>query len=123
MATMNQDNLVKNLQDRNTAKQDRLAASGYRAGMRVPPTVLSHPWRLVSPGSHAEPEPMPQSAIGASTLTATIAKQVCRPTASRSGSPATGRPSSPPFTVQTAVNGLAGHEPAGESVAAYRSGR
>ena len=36
MAKINLDNLVKNLQARNTAKQDRIAASGNLAGMRVP---------------------------------------------------------------------------------------
>lgn len=56
MATKIQDNLVAtNLQARNEAKQDRNATSGNRVAMPMPPAVLSHDWRLVSPDSHPVP--------------------------------------------------------------------
>ena len=41
MAMNNQDMNVKTLRTRNAAKQDRIAASGSLAGMRIPTAVLS----------------------------------------------------------------------------------
>ncbi len=99
MATINLDNLVNNLQAGNTAKQGRLAASGYLAGVRVPTAILSHPWRPMSPGSHTEPEPMTRSTMSVSTLTALTVKRAGRSAASRSGIPATSRTSAAPSTV------------------------
>ena len=138
MATINLDNLVKNLQAGNTAKQGRIAASGYLAGMRIPTAVLSHPWRLVSPGSHAEPEPMPRSTMSVSTLTALTVKRAGRSAASRSGSPASSRTSAAPFTVfptsarhdclsdvcrETRPDGLTGRQPGRGLAPAYSSGK
>jgi len=138
MATINLDNLVKTLQCRNTAKQDRIAASGNLAGMRVPPAVLSHPWRLESPGSHSEPEPLLRSAISVIALVVMAVKRAGRSAASRSGFPATSRTSTAPFTVfqtgdrhdclsnvcaEPRMNGLAGYQPGRGRVHAYSSGK
>jgi len=138
MAKINLDNLVKTLKARNTAKQDRIATSGSLVAMRVPPAVLSYPWRFVSPGSQTEPEPMSRSSIGVVTLTGLTAKRAGRPTASRSGFPATSRTSSKPFGAfqksdrhdclsnvcrETHCDGLAGHEPGSGTAPASSNGK
>jgi hypothetical protein len=91
------DQMVKNLQAVN-AKQGRIAVSGNLAGMRIPPAVLSHEWRLGSPGSHAEPDPKSRSAVDAKAYTAMAVTRAGRSAASRSGSLATSRTSPRPFT-------------------------
>ena len=138
MAKINLDNLVKTLTARNTAKQDRIATSGSLVAMRVPPAVLSHQWRPVSPGSQSEPEPMSLSTIRVVTLTGLTAKRAGRPTASRSGFPATSRTSSKPFGVfqtndrhdclsdvccETRRDGLAGYRPGRGTAPAYSNGK
>jgi hypothetical protein len=138
MAKINLDNLVKTLTAGNTAKQDRIAASGNLVAMRVPPAVLSHSWRCVSPGSQTEPEPSSQSTIGVATLTGLTAKRAGRPTASRSGFPATSRTSSKPFSVfqtddrhdcqsdvcrETRQDGLPGYQPGRGTAPAYSNGK
>jgi hypothetical protein len=50
MATMNLDNLVINLQARQTAKQGRIAVSEHRV-LPMPPAVMSPVWRHPSPSS------------------------------------------------------------------------
>jgi hypothetical protein len=138
MATINLDNLVSNLQDRATAKQGRIAASGNLAGMRVPLAALSHAWRPMSPGSHTERDPMSRPTPSATTLTGVAVKRAGRSAASRSGFPATSRTSSALFTVlptnvrhdclsnvcrEPRPNGLAGHQPGRGMAPAYSSGK
>lgn len=138
MAKIILDNLVKTLTARNTAKQDRIATSGVLVAMHVPTAVLSHQWRPLSPGSQAEPEPMSRSTIGVVTLLAMTAKRTGRPTASRSGYPATSRTSSRPFSAfqpndrhdclsnvcrETRRDGLAGHQPGHGTAPAYSNGK
>lgn len=86
MAQMKLDKMVKTLQVRSVTMQDRIAASGNLAGLRFPPAVLSHEWRLVSPDS-SELDPPTRPVVGAIAPTGG-AKRAGRPAASRSGSPA-----------------------------------
>ena len=96
MAQMKLDKMVKTLQVRSVTMQDRIAASGNLAGLRFPPAVLSHEWRLGSPGS-SELDPPTCPVVGAIAPTAG-AKRAGRPAASRFGSPAvTSRANAAPF--------------------------
>ncbi len=139
MAKINLDNLVKNLRVRHAAKQDRIATSGNLGTPVMPTAVLSPEWRPMSPGSHAEPEPMPRStSIGVTTLKRLAAKRTGRLDASRSGFLASSRTSSMPFRVfqtgdrhdclsnvcrETRRNGLAGYQPGRGTAAAYSNGK
>ena len=98
MAQFNRNTVVKTLQARNAAKQDRNGTSGSLNGMRIPPAVLSHAWRHVSPDSRTDSEPQSRLVVSPA-LTATAVKRAGRPAANRSGLPAfISRASSAPFT-------------------------
>jgi len=90
---------VKTLPNRNAAKQDRIAASGSLAGMRIPPAVLSFEWRRVSPGSRYEPELRSQPTVCVTALTAVAVTRAGQLAASRSGFLASSRTDSRPFHV------------------------
>ncbi len=120
MTTINLDNLTI-LRTVTTVKQARVDLSGNRMGM--PPVVLFHPWRLVSPALHPQSEP---SSSYAALLAATSKPVKPARDAGRSGASATCGTSADPFTahrddarldcqstacIDDAANGLAGYRP------------
>jgi hypothetical protein len=138
MAMNNLDMNVKSLQIRNAVKQDRIAASGSLAGMRIPPAVLSPEWRLVSPGSQPEMEAPSQPIVGVTTLTAVAVKRAGQLAASRSGFLASCRAASRPFHAfqlndihdclsdgcrGTQRDGLTGYQPGYTTARPYSQGK
>ena len=139
MAMNKLDKMMKTLQARNTAKQDRIAASGSLVAMRIPPAILSPEWRFVSPGSHTEPEPKSLPSECVKTLTATAMKRAGRLAASRSGILAVrSRTVSRPFSAfhqhdihdclshgcrDTQRDGLTGYQPRYGTAQAYSQGK
>jgi hypothetical protein len=140
MAMNKLDMIVKTLHTRNAAKQDRIAASGSLAGMRIPPAVLSHEWRLVSPGLHREQEPTSQPTVCVTVMTPTTmaVKRAGQLAASRSGFLASCRADSRPFNAfqqddihdclsngcrGTQGDGLTGYQPGDGTARAYSQGK
>jgi hypothetical protein len=138
MAMNNLDMNVKTLRNRNAAMQDRIAASGSLAGMRIPPAVLSYEWRRVSPGSRSEPESMSGPTVCVTALTAVAVTRAGQLDASRSGFLASSRTDSRPFNALpkhdihdclsdgcrgVQRDGLAGHQPQRGTARAYSQGK
>jgi hypothetical protein len=138
MAMNKLDMNVKTLPTRNAGKQDRIAASGSMAGMRIPPAVLSPEWRLVSPGSQRLPEPTSRPTVRVTALTAVAVKRAGQLAASRSGSLASSRTDSRPFNAfhqhdihdclsdgcrGTQRDGLTGYRPGYGTARAYSQGK